>query len=734
MKHRLLKRLVGAGAILVSASMLMSTAPAGANTFSPPLGTAPTFFTPTAGNLIRTGGSETSYYVMQKIGDLYTQSSIYGCALGKDNRTCTGADGTVTTNLDNYSRSEFDNGLGIGTGGGLKVLCDLGGSLPGAGGSWLNFSRGSRQQKPNGSESGGACPSAANQVTINGVTYSSAADLAFADDEVPGLVFPSTGQTALTVTNAQQIGPVANGWQPGDPFNCGTGGAAPLCSGNPVGLGAKANGVVTPDIENLPMPGETTNAAISSVAYRLFCTTHQNDATDPKLNQITDWGQLTDPTATTDTQTYTDKNGNTQTFTPTKGQEGIGTPIGVPIYIPQVNSGSGTTFSFGAFACGLANELNSSNVSNTTADPHNIMQENNAPQLEDIGLLQGSGTLKTTSSTSTTFTATTATDSAANFTANFAGATISDGISSGTVASNTTTTITLAGAGWAGGTPAAGTTFTIAGTGTADYLAKQVSGEVSALQAKEASFFPSSDAAGDAVYAQNLVAASVYFVSLGVSAATPFALVGGRTPTSTQGKRTFLNYIPNGGSQELPSCGLPSCNPYPTARQLHNFINPLAATASSVGFLNWLCNADLSVPPAAHGLDQTNGKNYASELNNNISTIFQFPREDCTNSSNGNSAALVPTNKTTTATTTSGSATVADTTIKPGDLGALVSGPGIPAGAIVGNVLDGVSFQILTLQGSAACDATHATDCTYVPSNATASGTGVSLTLDFSKE
>jgi hypothetical protein len=76
----------------------------------------------------------------------------------------------------------------------------------------------------------------------------------------------------------------------------------------------------------------------------------------------------------------------------------------------------------------------------------------------------GAGTVTAfTSDTSTTFTATGASDTDATWTADqFDGDAVTDGASSGVVASNDNAgDLTLAGAGWSGGTPASGSIFTI---------------------------------------------------------------------------------------------------------------------------------------------------------------------------------------------------------------------------------------------------------------------------------
>ena len=122
----------------------------------------------------------------------------------------------------------------------------------------------------------------------------------------------SNGAVTCTKFPAAGIGPVADGWLPTDPTNCGTGGG-PACSGTP--------------FTNISNTGINGGNGATSVAYRLFCQ-HGPSAT-PDTSQITDWGQLTN------------LGGN---------PVGDGAPIGVPIRIIGVNTGSGTAATFYNFA------------------------------------------------------------------------------------------------------------------------------------------------------------------------------------------------------------------------------------------------------------------------------------------------------------------------------------------------------------------------------------------------
>lgn len=430
MRFRMSRRILAAGAVATSIATLLGPGMAHAAT----LGTAPQFFTPGV-NQFRATGSETSYYVMNAVGNLYSQSSIFGCTLDSTNwRTCvTTGDGSATDTLDNYSRNEFINGEGVGTGNGIKQLC---GTVP-TGGLTVDFARGSRAPTANDN-----CPNAVG--------------LEFARDSVVGLDFPFHNTTTIACAagmtcTAQQIGPVAAGWRPGDPL------AGPY-SGNA--------------FSNIDGQGNS-NFGGNSLAYEMYC-----DKTGAFA--INDWGQLTDKTKPV----------------------GLGTPIGVPIYFPAVNSGSGTYSTWKGFVgC-------DPNTKNTDGK---VVQENDAPQLSDIA-----------------------------------------------AADNPT----------------------------------------------------------DNIAAANQVAASLYYVSFGVSQWHKYTT----TSSNIAGKLTKINNVTASPSAETGKTIV-------TWRGLFNIYRSDALRASVAGFLNWVCDTDAS--NVNHGVDLTTGKNYNAELTNTISTQFVFPRVAC---------------------------------------------------------------------------------------------------------
>ena len=227
----------------------------------------------------RAGGSETTFYVMNAINNLYSQSSIFGCTLlTSDFQTCNTAGDTSDTDiLDNYDRDEFTNGAGIGSTNGLSILC----GVPAAAIA-EDFARSSRPGN------GSSCE--------NSLTF-----LPYAKDGLVGVAFDS--EHAVTSGSATTpIGPVAAGWRnDGDALNCNL-----LPNPGP----HFDNGVNGCD--GVPFDNISNTGGSSSVAFRIWC--------DTSGTAISDWGQLTDPAHAV----------------------GSGTSIGVPIQLWGVNTGSGT--------------------------------------------------------------------------------------------------------------------------------------------------------------------------------------------------------------------------------------------------------------------------------------------------------------------------------------------------------------------------------------------------------
>jgi hypothetical protein len=387
--RKLGKRLAGgasiAGAVLIG-MLTLTTGVAEAGVSVPPyptnVGAYPNWLTAgtgtagtqTASNIIRGAGSDTTLFMMQQIGDLYSQAGLYGCQLigsgSGENDDCDNVSGTspnfsdvsTTDTIDNFDRTEVLQGINdIGSGNGQGQLC---GTIPSP--QAVDYARSS---KPAG--------------TISGCTM---IQLGYAKDSVPAMDFQSvdpeavgtpsfyagtvfggagTGNPGNVPFPSGGIGPVAAGWLPGDPTTCvaaGEGLEGTPCSGTPFN-----------DVDN-----NDNGGGASSTAYRLWCATGST--------RITDWGQLTNLSAA--------NNGGTAKTV------GNGAPIGVPVRIIGVNLGSGTTSTFASYAnsgvsgglCGTNPPLTDGNAasqqnpltSDGTTGNLEIAVENNASQIGDF--------------------------------------------------------------------------------------------------------------------------------------------------------------------------------------------------------------------------------------------------------------------------------------------------------------------------------------------------------------
>ncbi len=295
----------------------------------------------TMSNLDHSEGSDTTLFVMQQISDLYSQAGIlpFSCAIyttGGANGTCetpaqnsgVNPNNTQSDETDNYAGSEELQGINdVGSGNGLNELCSAGSPNPPAG-TTVDYARASRPDYSStcpGDQGIGFAKDAVIPVdfpAINPGLYGTATGYeGQTDPQCSGSgagYYPSYAASDGTLVCTKfasgdaNIGPVADGWLPTDPTNCGTTG--PACSGTPF-----------TDMDNTAIGGGT---GATSVAYRLFCM-HGSSAS-PNTSQIMDWGQLTN----------------------LSGSEvpGQGAPIGVPIRIIAINNGSGTVATFYNFA------------------------------------------------------------------------------------------------------------------------------------------------------------------------------------------------------------------------------------------------------------------------------------------------------------------------------------------------------------------------------------------------
>jgi hypothetical protein len=406
----------GFTAVLVVGAGVASAAPADPPGGATPL--APHFYN---GNVeaIRGSGSDTTFFMMQRISDLYTGAGLYGCTLNADTGAnyntsdpapstsneeffCQVNDNIATTDVnDNWDRTEVYEGVDdVGSGAGQGQLC---GSTDTP--LTVDFARSS---KPAGS-----------------ITGCAMTETGYAKDGVPIIAYPvnptqfGTSTTApYSSINGGVVGPVALGWLPGDP------------------AGGPYTGTKLTNLSNADNGG-----GAGSTAYRLWCGSGST--------QITDWGALTNlgpsllitgatvtsgsPTVTitgsfpstvlsgdavtgTDVPSGTTINSvsggsatlsnnasgsgtvNLTVTTATKLAVGQGAPIGVPIRLLGVNTSSGTESTFQLYAesgvsglgCSSNADGNAANDPNPATAPSpnsaHIALENNSDQIDQFAI------------------------------------------------------------------------------------------------------------------------------------------------------------------------------------------------------------------------------------------------------------------------------------------------------------------------------------------------------------
>ena len=418
-----LVRAAAVGAAALSATLVVGAGVASAAIpADPPGGATPTpphFYNGNAEG-IRDSGSDTTFFMMQRIGDLYTGAGLYGCTLNSsagqtlynssdpasstsnEEFFCQSGQNISTTDVnDNWDRTEVTAGTDdVGSGAGQNQLCAaLSTPLP------VDLARSS---KP----STGAC--------------STEVQTGYAKDGVPILAYPvnptvygTSSTSPYSGINGGVLGPVAEGWLPGDP-NSGpfTGSTLSIISNADNGGGA------------------------SSTAYRLWCATGATRITDwgaltnlgPNLevpgvsltsgsNSATITGTFPSTVASTDPITGPDIPSGTTissvsggTLTLSQNASGTGTvtvrittsgtlavgqgePIGVPIRLMGVNTASGTEATFASYAeSGVASGGCSSNMNtNDASDPNpvtdtgdnatpHVALENNSDQLDQFAI------------------------------------------------------------------------------------------------------------------------------------------------------------------------------------------------------------------------------------------------------------------------------------------------------------------------------------------------------------
>ncbi len=575
--------IVGATAAVVAGTLGAGVAAATTYDTAPSAG-APFFNQTHASEIIRGSGSDTTFFMMQKIGDLYTAAGLYGCTLnsgtgatlfeGNDysgSLTDTGAasedyclpasaDSTTADVNDNWNRVEVLQGVNdVGSGAGQK---QLGGKLnaPDA----VDFSRSS---KPYGSS--------------NFSTGSFGQQLGYAKDGVPLVTFPTINPStfgtasfsssqeasnaypagAYNTINGGHVGPVADGWLPGDNVN-----------------GTANNGSELVGISNVGGAG--------SIASRLYC---ENNST-----QITDWGQLTNLGPNLEIQVT--PNGTTSptvsamddsVLTSIPGGSAVSNTNNDSGVVPSsttVSSTTGTTITLNNVLTGSGPQWITINIGSSLAEGSGASI---GVPIRIVGVNNASGTVATWSGYA------------------------DSGVSGNCAASATLSNLNAANDPNASTIPASGPYSTNPSGITAR---EALENNVHQLELFSQADFGPTDYADQAVEE----ATSLYFMSNGVYNSNPYVAETTIDGQSFSAFEVALNGVEAGTSVELN-------NHYPTARTLSNIINPVTVRLSTAGFMNWICDAGVSINKAT---DLNNGLNEDAELSNIISTQFGFPRID----------------------------------------------------------------------------------------------------------
>ena len=638
--HKLRKCLTGAataGAALTMA-MAFAAAPAGAAPTDPPGGAIPVYphFYNGAVEQIRSAGSDTTFFMMQQVSDLYSSAGLYGCTL--DSATgqnlyvggtssssnleaeCQANANVATTDVsDNWDRTEVATGVdNVGSSAGQAELCNEadGTAIPNIpSGFSVDFARSS---KPSDNLTG--CAEQETGYAKDGVD-----PVAF-PDIIPGNVGAATFSTYKNVNGGTGlIGPVAAGWLPGDALSGPYTGQAFTEVDNEVG------GVVSQ----------------SSVAYDLWCATG--------TARITDWGQLTNlgPNFVAD-----------QVTTSTSS-----TTISLP---------AGEVF---ASAIGSGDTLSSSNVSGLSGL---TVTSNNGNSLT----LSGDPGTSTTTGTITISTGGSAVATGSGQEIGIPIRIIGVNTSSGTESTwqkYANSGPTSSGGCSANADPNAAQDPNPA-TDTGDYAGNQylLENNVSNIGTYQAAYFTTgstTDWADTAV----LDASSLYYASNGVLNTNPYASAVIINGTSYTAIKLTLD---NGVAASTPTL---LNNSYGAARTLFNIVSQNTVRAPTAGFLNWLCDGNANFTKAQ---DPSTGTPYNTELSTIITGTFGFARltdqtstTPAANPADGQPAPNNTCDASEAVTTSSGSPTV---TLTAGGSfpaaitsGESITGTGIPAGTTV---------------------------------------------------
>ncbi len=566
--RKLRNRLAGAASLGSAVAAVTMTLASGV-AFAAPPADPPGGATPVAphfynGNVetIRGAGSDTSFFLEQRIGDLYTASGLYGCTLNtaagqtlynssdptatasNEGYYCDANANTDTSDVnDNWSKTEVSQGADlIGSTAGQEQLCgNLSSPAP------VDYARAA---KPPISTASGGC--------------STEAQLAFAKDGLPALdfttlnpsVYGTSSFSTYAAVNGGNIGPVAEGWLPGDP------------------VGGPYNGTAFTALSNADNGG-----GADSTAYRIWCASNST--------RISDWGALTNLGPNLEIVDVTTSSGSGTVSISAGAPEGTTFPsviaAGDAVSGPGIPGGTTVTANAGSTLT-----LSSSATSPSTTATLTIT----IPTASDLAVGQGIAfglPIRVVG-----------VNTAAGIEATFASYAES-GVSSGGCSSNLN--------GNAGNDPNPAT----APSPNSAHIMLQ--NNVSQIADYAEGDFPN-----DPVDQAIEVGTSLYFESNGVYNTTPFAASAVITNGSTSTSYTTNKISENGKTPTTPNL---LNNLYPTAFTLSNIYRTDTVRASTAGFLNWICDSDTAFEK---GEDNETGKNFDAELTTLINGTFGFVR------------------------------------------------------------------------------------------------------------
>ena len=641
-KHKLRRgvgRAAAVGAAALSATLIVGAGVASASPPSDPAGGSnpvpPHFYN---GNVegIRDSGSDTTFFMMQKIGDLYTGAGLYGCSLD------TGTGQALYNTADNPTATTLTTALSSGVATTTLAVNPTGFTIP----SGTTLVIGSQTATTSGATNGTA-------TTININSFTPSAN--YAIGTAVGAPYSTTSTQSFYCQNGANVDTtdVTDNWDRTEVTqgvdNVGSGaGQNQLCNAastplavdfsrsskpagsacstmvqtgyakdgvpvidypiNPSTYGTSTfyssiNGGVVGPVNRGWLPGDPTSGTVSgtrlsdidnndngatssnatSTAYRIWCST----ATSGQSTQIKDWGQLTNLGGTAGGLEVPGVvlNGN-QATVPVLATTGA-----IPGNIATGQTITGPDLPSSTTITGIAGNVltlsNSANANNTDTVriltgvglSHKLAVGQGVP----VGIPLNVMGVNSSSGTEATFTqfadqgTTTLSGCASNMNRN------------AVIDPNSTTR-------------------------TGDNASAHIALENNSAQLVQfaSADFPSPDYVDQAVE----LATTLYIESNGVYNTSPFSAAATINGTSYTGVEMNENTVAVSANTELN-------NSYPTARTLFNIYRSDTVRASTGGLLNWICDPNTNFLKSQ---DNSSGANFDTELGNTISTVFGFPR------------------------------------------------------------------------------------------------------------